>query len=295
MLAVLLAAAGSAFAENAGTETGSLPVFEEKVPEEYLKQALPDGGTVEEITYASRDYANRGEGTEKHALVYLPAGYSEETPCEVLYLLHGIGGSEKEWGFLDSPGEGKNLADHLFADGSVKNLIIVMPNGRSCRKYDDTSYRNARAFIKFGPELRNDLIPYIDGHYNTYADREHRAVAGLSMGALQTINIGLCECLDLFSAFGAFSAPQGTLVSRRIAEKMQEFPKECTVRCFYNICGTGDDSAYDSARYAIRPIPADDRLTEQNCFWQECRGDHSFRVWYLGLYNFLKLLGSMQE
>ncbi|MBO7364173.1 MAG: hypothetical protein J6U26_02455, partial [Lachnospiraceae bacterium] len=222
----------------------------------------------------------------------LPAGYPGDRPCEVLYVLHGLAGDEKEWGF---PGEGKKLADQLFADGSVKNLIIVMPNGRSCRKYTDTSPGNTRAFRVFGQELRNDLIPYIDGHYNTIADREHRAVAGLSMGAMQTINIGLCECLDLFSAFGAFSAPQGTLTSPRIAGKMQEFPGEYTVRCFYSICASDDEASYDPARRAARPVPPDARLSDGNCFWQECRGGHSFRVWYPGLYNFLKLLGSMQE
>ena len=291
-LAFLWTAAGCVCAEKVEAVNGSLPVFAEKVPDGYLEETLPDGGRVEEITYASRDYANRGEETEKHALVYLPAGYPGDKPCGVLYLLHGLRGSEKEWGF---PGEGKNLADHLFADGSVKNLIIVMPNGRSCRKYADTSSGDTRAFRVFGQELRNDLIPYIDGHYNTRADRDHRAIAGLSMGAMQTINIGLCECLDLFSAFGAFSAPQGTLTSPNIAGKMQEFPEECTVRCFYSLCASDDESAYDSARWAVQPVPPDARLSEENCFWQECRGGHSFRVWYLGLYNFLKLLGGMQE
>ncbi len=267
-----------------------------EVPDAVLNGTVPEGGRVERITYASKDYANRSEDTEKKALVYLPAGYSEDTPCEVLYLLHGIGGTETEWGFEKEFSEGRNIADHLLADGSVRNLIIVMPNGRSSRNCEELTYSNQRPFYKFGAELRNDLIPYIDAHYNTIADREHRAVAGLSMGGMQTINIGLCECLDLISAFGAFSAAPSTLTSPHIAEKMAQFPENCDVRCFYSICARDDTLTWSAARYAVHPIPPDPRLTEENCLWQEIpRGGHSFQVWYLGLYNFLKLLGSLQD
>ena len=265
---------------------------EEKVPESYFEDLPSSGSRVERITYPSRDYAGKGKEIKKHALVYLPADYSEETPCDVLILCHGLGGTETEWGFTKNNRKGWNLADHLFADGSVKNLIIVMPNGRSTWNYADTSRNSSRAFYVFGQEIRNDLIPYIDEHYNTYADREHRAMAGLSMGAMQTVNIGLCECLDLISAFGVFSAPSNTLNSVRIAEKLKEFPEDCTVRCLYCICGKADD-AFDAAYAVLHPIPEDSRLTEANCVWQECRGYHNFNVWYLGLYNFLKLLGSL--
>lgn len=271
-----------------------VPAFEEKVPEAYFTEVLQDGGTVERITYPSSDYAGRGKSINKPALVYLPPDYSEGTPCDVLILLHGMGGTETEWGFTKNRNKGKNLTDHLFADGSVKNLIIVMPNGRSAWNYDEPSSDGSRAFRFFGQELRNDLIPYIDAHYNTNAAREHRAVAGLSIGAMQTVNIGLCECLDLVSAFGVFSAPKTTLKSAAVAAKMQEFPEDCFVRCVYSICGTSD-GAFREARAVVNPIPEDGRLTEDNCFWQECRGGHNFNVWYLGLYNFLKLLGSLQE
>ena len=264
---------------------------EDAIPETFFDGLPSYGSRVEQISYPSRDYAGKGRDIEKHALVYLPADYSEDTPCDVLILCHGMGGTETEWGFTKNNRKGWNLADHLFADGSVKNLIIVMPNGRSTWNYADTSRNSSRAFYVFGQELRNDLIPYIDAHYNTYADREHRAMAGLSIGAMQTVNIGLCECLDLISAFGVFSAPVTTLNSVRIAEKLKEFPEDCTVRCLYCICGKGDD-AYDIAAAVINPLPDDSRLTEENCIWHECPGYHNFNVWYLGLYNFLKLLGS---
>ena len=270
---------------------GAGQALEETVPQDYFTRMPDSGSRVESITYSSLSYGDRSEPVTKTALVYLPADYAEGTPCSVLVLCHGMGGTETEWGFGEKNSRGRNLADHLFADGSVRSLIIVMPNGRTFRNHSASNHLT-RAFTFFGQELRNDLIPYIDAHYNTYADRDHRAMAGLSMGAMQTVNIGLCECLDLFSAFGVFSAPRRiTLAPGKIAEKMKDFPEEDTVRCLYAICGKQDNS-FKAAKAMLNPLPDDPRLTEENCFWQECRGYHNFNVWYLGLYNFLKLLGN---
>lgn len=265
--------------------------FEETVPEDYFNPLPEAGSRVETITYSSFSYGDRSVPVTKTALVYLPSDYSDGIPCSVLILCHGVGGTETEWGFGEKNSKGRNLADHLFTDGSIRSLIIVMPNGRTFRNHS-ASNRKTRAFKSFGKELRNDLIPYIDAHYNTYADREHRAMAGLSMGAMQTVNIGLCECLDLFSAFGVFSAPwKITLTSGKIAEKMKDFPEEDAIRCLYVICGK-KDSSFKANRALLNPFPDDPRLSEKNCFWQECNGYHNFNVWYLGLYNFLKLLSN---
>ena len=148
------------------------------------------------------------------------------------------------------------------------------------------------SFYPFGQELRNDLLPYIDAHYNTYGDREHRAMAGLSMGGMQTINIGMCECMDLFSAFGAFSAAPTSYPASKVAAEIKKFDSY-PIRYFYNICGTGDSIAYASASSAAKELPKyTDQLTEANWHWQECPGDHNFDIWYLGLFNFLRILGN---
>ena len=120
-------------------------------------------------------------------------------------------------------------------------------------------------------------------------------MAGLSMGGMQTINIGLCECLDLFSAFGAFSAAPTSYPSAKIAAELKKFPEELNIRYFYNLCGSQDSIAYAAASAAAKKMPADSRLSEANWCWQERPGDHNFDIWNLGLYNFLKLLGSLQE
>ena len=295
LLAVLLATGGCAAAENDASEKGDSFMFEDEVPQEYRIRRVQDGGRVERIHYMSKDYYGDQAEVQKHALVYLPAGYSEDTPCDLLILCHGVGGTESEWKFNDVFSETKNLTDHLFADGYVKDLIIVMPNGRSTAKYSDTSFGNMYSFYSFGQEIRNDLIPYMDANYCTYADRDHRAMAGLSMGGMQTINIGLCECLDLISAFGAFSAAPTSYSSAQIASELKNFPEDLNIRYFYNICGTEDGTAYPSASAAAKTKPADSRLTEENWHWQELHGGHDMTIWQIGLYNFLKLLGSMQE
>ena len=281
-------------------------MFLDSLPNAYTREKAENGGKVLRITYPTKDYFGDGAEIEKHALVYLPADYSEDVPCDVLFLCHGVGGTEYEWNFAITPGNqnGKNVADCAFSMGLVKNLIIVLPNGRSTANFNDTSFGNMYAFYSFGQELRNDLIPYIDDHFSTWsgklrddpaAARQHRAMAGLSMGGMQTINIGMCECLDLISAFGAFSAAPTSLPAAQIAEKLKEFPEDLDIRAFYSVCGTSDGTAYASASAAAKTKPADSRLTEDNWFWQDVEGSHDYSVWYLGLFNFLKLLGSMQE
>ena len=272
--------------------------FADRIPEDVLAGAEP-GGTVERIAYPSRDYLGSGDPLTKEALVYLPAGYPDDAPYDVMYLLHGVGGNEDEWGFA-SGSEGKKIADSVIDAGLTPRTIIVMPNGRSCARFNDLSGATSPAFSLFGQELRNDLVPFIDARYPTWghetpgdpsASRDHRAIAGLSMGAMQVVNIGLCECADLFSAFGAFSAPRTTLPADRIAAALESFP-DLTFRCFYCVCGTWDESAFSTSEAAVKRLPElSAAFSEDNCFWHETPGGHNFRVWNLGLYQFLLLLG----
>ena len=279
----------------------SLPDLPDRLPAEY-KTTMKEGcGTVRRIEYPSRDYTGDGAEVTKKALVYLPAGYSEENQYDLLVLCHGIGGSETEWGFLNLNCAGKNAVDHLIANGEIKPLIIVMPNGRSTADYRDTSFNNMQSFYTFGQEIRNDLLPWMDAHSATYgsltpddlsASREHRYMAGLSMGGMQTINIGLCECLDLFCAFGAFSAAPTSYTASQIASAIKKF-SDCPIRFFYSICGRQDTTAYSSASAAAKSLPDyTELLTEKNWYWQECTGTHSFEIWNLGLFNFLRILGN---
>lgn len=297
LLGCLVCCAAAAAAES----VASLPDLPDILTSEYRTPLKEGAGTVRKIQYPSRDYTGDGAEVTKNALVYLPCGYSEDQQYDLLILCHGIGGTEKEWGFLNLDCDGRNAVDHLIAEGAIKPLIIVMPNGRSTANFDDTSFDNMNSFYTFGQEIRNDLLPWIDAHYATYgsltpddltAARDHRYMAGLSMGGMQTINIGLCECADLFCAFGAFSAAPTSLTGKQIASKLEAFDAY-PIRFFYSICGTGDSIAYASASQAAKNLPKySDRFTDTNWLWQECPGKHDFAIWYLGLFNFLRILGN---
>lgn len=264
------------------------------IPKGY-RDIVPDGGTIEHITYTTKNYFGDGSEIQKKANVYLPVNYNPQKKYSVLYLMHGIGGNENEWGLTDNNSQLKRLMDNLTLKGDIEPFIIVTPNGKAGFN-KESNQPSHNAFYLFGSELRNELIPYIDSHYSTYTDREHRAMAGLSMGGMQTINIGICECLDLFSYYGAFSAAPSSYSAGRVAVYLDSH-KEFPVKYFYNICGTGDNIAYHSHFDAARLLPklCESITDEENFCWQERSGGHDFGIWYLGFFNFAKIFGKIEE
>ena len=265
------------------------------IPEKYTKKRMDEAGTIVHISYPSRDYFLDGKAITKEANVYLPYGYSEDNKYNVLYLMHGIGGDEAEWGMVDDDSLVKRMMDNLIYYKEITPFIVVTPNGRSTENCAREG-SDFNSFYVFGKELRNDLIPYIEANYSTYVDaddmslsREHRAMAGLSMGGMQTINIGIGECIDLFSYFGAFSAAPTSNPAAKTARLLKDSPYE--IAYFYNICGTEDEIAYDSAAAAAKNLPevCDKFRDSENFEWQELSGAHDFNIWYLGFYNFAQI------
>ena len=319
---------------EASTEEERIPTAEisDKIPIKYINLRVTDCGKIEKITYTSHDYFGDGSEVEKAANVYLPAGYDPEKQYNVLYLMHGIGGDESEWGMTGSTSRVKCIMDNLSYYGDIESFIVVTPNGRSAANHAANG-SDYNSFYVFGQELRNDLMPYIESHYSTYASaalaeagldaitnqtgdaeadktayatqkanidkdavnkalqdsRDHRAMAGLSMGGMQTINIGIGECVDVISYFGAFSAAP---TSNPVA-KTNSILKDNTypIHYSYNICGTEDGIAYASASAAAKTLPSvcDQFVDGENFMWQELPGNHDFNIWYLGFYNFAQI------
>jgi enterochelin esterase-like enzyme len=154
------------------------------------------------------EYHSKSVGTTRKMQVYTPPGYSPEKKYPVLYLLHGIGGDETEWERFATP---NLIEDNLLAEGKGVPMIIVMPNGRA--QTDDRAvgaiYAAAPAFAAFEQDLLQDVIPTIQAKYSVQTDREHRALAGLSMGGGQSLNFGLAH-LDRFAWIGGFSSAPNT-------------------------------------------------------------------------------------
>jgi enterochelin esterase-like enzyme len=183
------------------------------------------------------EYDSKTVGTRRKMLVYMPPGYTRTKKYPVLYLLHGIGGDETEWLRFTQP---ENILDNLLADGKAVPMILVFPNGRAQKDDHPTGnmFAHAAAFANFEGDLLNDVIPTIESRYSTLTDREHRALAGLSMGGGQTLNFGLAH-LDRFAWIGAFSSapntkPPAALVPDPVAAKRQ-------LELFWLSCGNKDN------------------------------------------------------
>lgn len=161
--------------------------------EEYRIRQVPHG-TVHMNYYKSKE-----TGRTKLCYVYTPASYEKETGRRypVLYLQHGGGENEVGWIWQ---GKIANLADNLIAAGKMQEMIIVMNTGYGFPK-DRECHPSMSAFLE---EIPNSSIPFIDRTYRTIADREHRAMAGLSMGAMQTQKITFAHP-ELFAWAGIFS------------------------------------------------------------------------------------------
>lgn len=277
-------------------------IEDEEIPYAYRASKKDFAGTVEYITYQTKDYHGTGEEITKPAYVYLPHGYDAEKQYNVLFLMHSGGGDETQWD-LDNPLSSVRLAmDNLVYYGDVEPFIIVTPNGRAGADFANMADQS-EPFERFGQELRNDLIPYIDANYATYADyspegydasasRDHRAIAGFSFGGMQAINIGMCECLDLFSYFGPF-APAGTSYwSEEIAAFWATLEEDYEIHCIYNICGTADNGCMAASYYSLGGLPqlTDKVVADKNIFHHAVPGSHDMTVGKLGFYNFAQLV-----
>ena len=183
----------------------------------YSPQDVPHG-QVREVWYHSKV-----TGTWRHALVYLPPKYDEQAKVRypVLYLQHG--GGEDETGWIRQA-HANFIMDNLLAAGSCKPMIVVMAYGYARRAGQLAPDLTSKPFgsqeaLKamqdmtgaFEDDVTQALIPYIDSTFRTVPDRDHRAMAGLSMGGMQTFEITF-KHLDLFSYIGGFSGAATPLV-----------------------------------------------------------------------------------
>jgi enterochelin esterase-like enzyme len=157
----------------------------------------------------SVNYYSQTTGAWRKAFVYTPPGYDDDATKRypVLYLQHGGGEDETGW-----PIQGKVdfILDNLIADGNAKPMLIVMDRGYAVdptRRRTEAKPGDLRAMMAnnaFPDVLVKDVIPMIDKTFRTLADREHRAMAGLSMGGFQTFQTTMTN-LDKFSYVGGFS------------------------------------------------------------------------------------------
>lgn len=235
-------------------------------------------GTIE-----SKEYPSTTVGTNRKITVYLPPKFDKSKKYPVLYLLHGIGGDEKEW----MQGVPNIIMDNLYADGKAANMIIVMPNGRAMK--NDSAEGNVygaegqQAFANFEKDLIIDLIPYIEANYPVYKDQANRAIAGLSMGGGQSLNFGLGN-LDKFAFVGGFSSAPNTKTPAQLIPDVAKMKQANKI--LWMVCGSRDGLMMNSSRLKAfcdeNSIPC--------TLIQYPEGQHDFVVWKYGLFSFAQLI-----
>ena len=179
---------------------GPAPMF-------YDMRSVPHGGVDQ------RWYTSKVTQLTRRVFVYTPPDYARSSArYPVLYLLHGAGGDESGW---SENGRVNLILDNLIADGKLKPLVVVMPFGNAYPPSSPLS-EGADAMRRqrdgFQRDLIEDLIPFIQTNFRVYSDREHRAIAGLSLGGAQALGIGLSHT-DLFSRVAGFSPAMGAVTS----------------------------------------------------------------------------------
>jgi enterochelin esterase-like enzyme len=247
-------------------------------PKDYdKKRDAIDRGKLDTIEYDSATVGGR-----RKARVYTPPGYTKDAKYPVLYLLHGIGGDENEWPRGGTPDV---IFDNLYADKKAVPMIVVMPNGRASKDVTAKSGfgQQGPAFAAFENDLLKDLIPFVEKNYPVKADRESRALAGLSMGGGQSLNFGLGN-LDTFAWVGGFSSAPNT---KRPADLLKD-PADAAkkLRLLYVACGDKDT--------LFRVSEGVHKMLDEKKVPHEYRvipgGGHDFKVWKSDLYHLAQLL-----
>jgi enterochelin esterase-like enzyme len=219
------------------------------------------------------EYDSKTVGAKRKMVIYLPPGYKKDAKYPVFYLLHGAGDDETGW---QKKGSADVILDNLYADKKLVPMIVVMPNGFA--RPPGTTGRSNSAFED---DLLKDIIPYVESHYPVQADSEHRALAGLSMGAGQSVRIGL-KHLDTFAWIGAFSggggASSANLISDPEAARKQ-------LRLLWVSCGDKDRLMDGSKAFHAS-------LEEKKVphVWHVDSGGHEWPVWKNDLYLISQML-----
>ena len=247
-----------------------------QIPEEFdKKNGNTTYGNLTQVEY----YSTTTQAARK-CYIYTPPGYDPQKTYPVLYLLHGIGGTHSEW-LGGAPNE---ILSNLIASGKAPPMIVVMPNVRAMQNDSVPSYvygqANVAAFNNFINDLRDDLMPFIKENYPVSEKREERAIAGLSMGGMEALYIGV-SMPETFGYIGAFSPAPGLPLT---AEQMT-LPGEYKNNTFILICCGNQDGllSFASSYHANLENSQIKRL-----FYYTIDGGHDFGVWKHGLYNFAK-------
>ena len=243
-------------------------------------------------------YFSKITNSNRRCFVYTPPDYDKNTSARypVLYLQHGMGEDETGWAVQ---GKANLILDNLIADKKAVPMIIVIDNGYASKpaqtpQSSNTSDRGAGANSAFEEVMIKEIIPMIDAAYRTIADREHRAMAGLSMGGNQTCQITFHN-LDKFSYIGAFSGTMNGLSTDEldpltafngIFKDGNSLNKQ--IRLLWIGKGTKEPNPFPGAIGAFRNML--DKAGVKYIYYESTGTAHEWLTWRRDLYQFAPLL-----
>ena len=227
---------------------------------------------------AVRSYESRTIGETRTMRVWTPAGYEKgKDRLPVLYLIHGGGDTDTSW---PNAGAAGNILDNLLAEGKIKPMIVVMPNGtiQGPNVQDEVA--------PFSQDMVTDIIPFVESNYRVLADRNHRAIAGLSMGGIETMETAF-QHIDLFSyvwvlssSFNPMADPAKEAERLGIAANASRMNKGFKLLVFTQ--GGPADIAYCNCENTRREL---DKAGIRYLYEENAQEGHTWATWRADLYN----------
>jgi enterochelin esterase-like enzyme len=227
-------------------------------------------------------YQSKITGKWRRAHVYTPPGYdNSRTRYPVLYLQHGAGENERGW---VEQGRANFILDNLIAAKKAKPMILVIDTGYASFAGAIVGTNRSAATAAFEEVMLKELVPTIDANFRTKSAREHRAMAGLSMGSGQTLNITL-KHLDKFAWIGAMSgAPrQGFDVATAYDGAFREAAAFKKVKLLWLGAGTAEERFHASTMAMHEAL---NRAGIRNVFYSSPGTDHEWQTWRRSLHDF---------
>ena len=263
------------------------------VADYYIDKDVPHG-RIDKVWYPS----TLNGMSQRRMFVYTPAGYDADSTATypVLYLLHGSGGDETSWADY---GRACQIIDNMLHQGSIKPMIVVMPNGNieMDAAPGESPYMNKKPtgnnisswLGKFEKLFVPEIVKYTERHYRVKADKQHRAIAGLSMGGLHTLFIALNNP-DMFDFVGLFSAQTSNMLDENNIFKMERFNHN--MQRFRNVLALVQDKV-------APPVSLSDKMADIDIYNRleeklQRQFEHAPQLYYIaiGSDDFLKKMNS---
>ncbi len=231
---------------------------------------------------AERHYYSETLKEMRRMYVWTPAGYEKsQDRLPVLYLVHGGGDNDAAWSGVGCAGD---ILDNLMAEGKMKPMVVVMPNGsiKTENLMDEVPI--------FERDLVTSIIPYVEDNYRVLTDKDHRAMAGLSMGGMETMETILND-YDKFGYFWVLSSGWFPAEKKQFESYRQRVLKvaegvKTGVRQLVFTQGGPEDIAYKNGLATLKLF---DEAGIKYEFY-ESPGGHSWYTWRHNLYNLAQRL-----